>query len=666
MADKAAIFGINEYKKVPSLNGCANDVENMRSLLTGVFGFDPKNVKTFTDSKVTKVEVQRQMKWLFRDVAAGDRVVFHFSGHGSSVADKDGDETDGQDEIFCLYDMDFDDPGSYLVDDELRLWTGTLPSGVQLTVILDTCHSGTGTRLLLAPDSDGTEEPVRVDVSATLKRTVAAFGSGARGLEMAAATLTPDHPEVVRVRYVDPPQSVKDEIAAAKARARDKSKDREFVKAPLNHILLAACRDDQTAADATINGQPNGAFTYYLCEAIRAGGPDIERQALIDQVSQSLLAGHFSQVAQLEAASPSGPLFTGSATPGLTHPQTVAVADPKTVDDGPGAMGLLTRIVGDGTVLDPAARRQAIDLLSRLVGGTPTSSAAPRGVGKRTLVTVHGICRHVAGYSDPWWLALQPFTSAFGDGTLGDTRREVLWSDIVNQRGLAHRGLRDLADPSVAEQAEFAARVRGVLEDRTATEGFEDAGTPTAARDLLTRDLTATRGLSIPGLNCIDDFTVYMFDDSIRAQVLARFTAVVRPLLESGTEIDILSHSWGTIVAYEGLRELEDGGFTTPLVRNFFTAGSALSIFPVKARLRPANKDGRKPAMARRWVNIDAHGDPVGGPLQGRPFQVDEENLDLPNLGCSFFDPTCAHGSYFQAANVAVNRDIFARNINAV
>jgi hypothetical protein len=38
----------------------------------------------------------------------------------------------------------------------------------------------------------------------------------------------------------------------------------------------------------------------------------------------------------------------------------------------------------------------------------------------------------------------------------------------------------------------------------------------------------------------------------------------------------------------------------------------------------------------------------------------------LPNLGCSFFDPSCAHGSYFKVANVAVNRDIFARNINAV
>ena len=206
--------------------------------------------------------------------------------------------------------------------------------------------------------------------------------------------------------------------------------------------------------------------------------------------------------------------------------------------------------------------------------------------------------------------------------------------------------------------------MRGVLEDRTAREGLQQAETPAAAREVLARDLSATRGLSVPGINCIDDFSLYMFNDSIRALVIGRFTSVVSPLLQAGAEIDVLSHSWGTVVAYEGLRELEDAGLTSPLVRNFFTVGSALSIFAVKLKLRPANRDGRKPAMVRRWINLDAKGDPVGGPLKGQPFEVDEDDLDLPNLGCGFLDATCAHGSYFKIENVQVNRDIFARNIN--
>jgi hypothetical protein len=327
-------------------------------------------------------------------------------------------------------------------------------------------------------------------------------------------------------------------------------------------------------------------------------------------------------------------------------------------------LDLLSSIVGTGEALDPSGRRQALDLLARLVGAPPSALAAMpgRALAGRYLVTVHGICDHPKGYSNSWWAALSPWTTVFGAGTLDDTRREVLWSPVVHGRAL--EAARAIADPTAAERAEFAARVRGVLEDRTATAAMEQAGTAAAARDVITPELAPARALNIPGIPCINDFTVYMFDDSIRAQVLACFTSVLGPLLRAGAEIDIISHSWGTVVAYEGLRELEDGGLTSPLVHNFFTVGSALSIFPVKLRLRPANRDGRKPAMVGRWINLDAKGDPVGGRLKGQPFDVDEEDLDLPNLGCGFVDAVCAHSSYFKVENLQVNRDIFARNIN--
>src|SRR5262245_7193840 len=107
MADKALLLGINDYKHVNPLRGCVNDVENVRKLLTEKFGFDAKNVKTLINQRVTKAKVQEQMKWLFRDAREGDRLVFHFSGHGSFTADLDGDEDDGKDELICLYDMDF-------------------------------------------------------------------------------------------------------------------------------------------------------------------------------------------------------------------------------------------------------------------------------------------------------------------------------------------------------------------------------------------------------------------------------------------------------------------------------------------------------------------------------------------------------------------------------
>lgn len=644
MADKAALFGINEYKNVSPLFGCVNDVEDMKALLTGVLDFKATNVRTFVNAEATKAEVLRQLRWLFRDATAGDRVVFHLSSHGSNVADKDGDEPDGRDEIFCMHDMDFDDPGSYLLDDELREWTTTLPEGVRLVVVLDTCHSGTGTRMLLSPDAVD-KPPTLVDDVASLKRGFAAHGSGSRGIDAVASAMGAGGAGIVRARYVPPPAEVLAEIEAARARVA-KSRKRGFVKAPLNHVLLAACRDDQTAADATIDGRPNGAFTHALCRALRAEGPGVSRQTLIDRVGKSLSDGWFSQVPQLEAPDAEASLFGGEAAAAGAGDET---APPSAKDAGPtvDSLALLDRIVGDGKGLDPAGRTAALEVLARLV---PAAPMIGRGLPTRVLVPVHGICRHVAGYSDEWWRALRPFTTVYGAGTLGDARREVLWSDLVNQRSLAG-GDREID----RDRAAFAAAVRGVLEDRT----IDDA-----PGDREAFDGDGTRALSLPGFNCIDDFSVYMFDDSVRAEVIARFVEVVRPLLEGGVAIDVLSHSWGTVVAYEGLRELE-ARFTTPLVRNFFTLGSALSMLAVRKRLRAANQDGRKPRNTRWWVNLDARGDPVGGALKGRPFQVDEEHLGLSNMGCGFLNAKCAHGSYFKEGNVAVNRDVLARNINA-
>lgn len=333
----------------------------------------------------------------------------------------------------------------------------------------------------------------------------------------------------------------------------------------------------------------------------------------------------------------------------------------------------LTRVLDQVRDLSAATERQIQEFRRLLPGKLAQKMAAAGPATDKHLVYVHGICKHSRGFSNAWWDALHPYTSVFGDGNLDGTRHEVLWSDLVDDRGVAA----GRAAAATDGRAEWSARVRGVLEDRAATSAL--ARTPAMpslqpARTLLSRELqprvlmdrnaSAALGLQVPGINCVEDFTVYMFNDSVRAQIIGRFIAVVRPLLESGALVDVISHSWGTVVAYEALRELEDDGMIQPNIRNFFTAGAALSIFLVRLRLRPANRDGHRPNLVRRWINLDAEGDPVGGRLKGRPFQVDEEFLHLPNLGCGLLDAACAHGSYFQRDNEEVNRDIFAQFIN--
>ena len=155
-----------------------------------------------------------------------------------------------------------------------------------------------------------------------------------------------------------------------------------------------------------------------------------------------------------------------------------------------------------------------------------------------------------------------------------------------------------------------------------------------------------------------------------RESILSRFTDVVQPLLKDGRTIHIISHSWGTVVSYEGLRRFDNE--TLPgSVSNLFVLGSALSIRAVQKNLFGRVIDGRQPTTVKRIFNIDAGGDIVGGPISP-PFTTTEQFLDQFPTGCSTFPLrrrtamsfTCAHGSYFQPENTAVNRDILAHYIN--
>ncbi len=649
MPNKALLLGINDYKTVNHLRGCENDVRSMEDLLKNVFQFGEQNVRSLLNQKVTKTEVTRQMKWLFKDVAAGDQVILHYSGHGSAIPDHDDDEDDGVDELICLYDMDFDDSHSYFTDDELRAWTKDLPQGALLTVILDCCHSGTGTRMILPIDGSHDDKPALVNVVSTMARAVKAVGArgmagGPEAVASAAVHLHPDDPAAVIARYVPPPPELQRELIALQGR---RAGARGLGEETMNHVLLAGCRDDQTSADATIEGGFHGAFTYYLCQAVKQLGVDADRAKVIDNVKQALSTNSFDQIPQLEGPSrfKHGGLF---GSPG----------------DRPTAEPDETKNPGPGASTSSSEYRQLLLLLQELLtrlGPVPVVRASTtRAPGSRFLVYVHGICRHVAGYSNGWWDAMSPYVPSLQPGDLGGNRLEVLWSDLVNARALT---------VGSTEQRELRDQLMARINDRIERQAL--AAAPVARPGEAARALVTPRALpSVPWLNCIDDFTVYMLNDGVRRQIIDRFTTVVRPLLAAGNKVEVISHSWGTVVAYEALRLLDDDtSLPTGSVLNFFTVGSALSIYEVKQHLLPQTADGQRPRLAARWLNLNAHGDAVGGPLMGNPYQVDEEFLNLDPTGCTAIfgvvNPVCAHSSYFQANNLAVNRDIFGARIES-
>jgi metacaspase-1 len=254
MARKALLVGVNRYPDpINWLRGCLNDVAQVRELITSRLRVAPGEIVTLADADATTSAIVHGLHWLVDDAAAGDVLLFHYSGHGSQVGDIHGDEVDDNlDEIICPYDLDWEHP---FTDDDLYAIVRTLPAGANLTVSLDCCHSGTGLR-----------EP----------------GAGLRADRRG------------RPRFLAPPQD-----AATVLRVKP---TRRFGAraAQAGAILIAACRSDQVAADASIAGDFHGAFSYYLCQALEESGCSGSYADLIRRVRRLVASHGFDQVPQLE------------------------------------------------------------------------------------------------------------------------------------------------------------------------------------------------------------------------------------------------------------------------------------------------------------------------------------------------------------------------------
>ncbi len=280
-----------------------------------------------------------------------------------------------------------------------------------------------------------------------------------------------------------------------------------------------------------------------------------------------------------------------------------------------------------------------------------------------SIVYVHGISEHPTGYSDAWHEALEPHLS------LAAEKHEVRWSDIVNATSTTYSST-SLEETSASIEEELRRELNRELSERKRRNRQSD--THNAPR--YSESSAYSESGNIVGSFILDDFVRYMAWEDTRNDILSRFDDVVIPLLREGKTLNIIAHSWGTVVSYEGLRRLDDAGLPGR-VANLFVLGSALSIGTVQRNLFGRVTDGRKPDCVDNFVNIDAGGDVVGGSITP-PFDDVTEYLQRVPTECSMFrfrrllgqptarNPACAHRSYFQPKNKAVQRDILARHIN--
>ena len=135
---KALLVGINYTGTQNELFGCINDVNSVKERINNE-GFT--TINTLTDITVktpTRDNILDEFKKLLVNSESGDLLFFLYSGHGSYVLDKNGDEKDGYDELLVSCDL------QGITDDELKiLILQYLKKDVTLFAMFDCCFSGT-------------------------------------------------------------------------------------------------------------------------------------------------------------------------------------------------------------------------------------------------------------------------------------------------------------------------------------------------------------------------------------------------------------------------------------------------------------------------------------------------------------------------------------------
>lgn len=277
----ALLVGINDYlPPVRKLAGCLNDVKHFDEYLTGNFNKSDLAIEVLRDHDATRPNIINMFRKHLCKAKADDVAVFQYCGHGarwkSAAAFKEF-YPDGKDEGLVCYDSR-GSGGFDLADKELAVLLGEVAkNNPHLTVIMDCCHSGSGTR------------------------TVNAF----KGL-------------IPRVTNEVSGERPLDSYVEGYYAKLQKKKERLYIPAS-KHILLAACERTQEAQES-----PNfsGVFTDTLMEVLsKSGGGNLSYADLFVRCRAAVRTRADNQSPQFEPSENFDAYagFLGRAASGVAH-----------------------------------------------------------------------------------------------------------------------------------------------------------------------------------------------------------------------------------------------------------------------------------------------------------------------------------------------------------
>ncbi|MEV6906081.1 caspase family protein [Amycolatopsis sp. NPDC051071] len=227
---RALLIGIDRYRRVHDLAGCANDVKHVSAFLKQRLG--SRLVEwSLLNEDATKDAIVESIRSHLGQAGPGEVALLWFSGHGSeqTVAPEHWHlEPTGKSQSLVCHDSR-DGEVLDLTDKELSvLLDGVAERGPHVVVVLDCCHSGSGTR----------------DPWAKI-RSAPAVTAPPRSL----------------------PRLPEPRVLTTSARA--------------SHVALSACQSHQVAAEQINGNEHRGVFTTALLETMRHLGADATYRDLL-------------------------------------------------------------------------------------------------------------------------------------------------------------------------------------------------------------------------------------------------------------------------------------------------------------------------------------------------------------------------------------------------
>ena len=284
----ALLVGIDNYPQpIKSLKGCVNDITAIETYLKNQIAGEWKlrEPRILRNEQATRKAIIDGFQNYLCQAGSDDIALFYYSGHGGQEKAPEEFwhlEPDRLDETLVCYDSRT--KGNHdLADKELRyLLVQVAQKNPRVIVILDSCHSGSGTRNI--------PQGVRQAPEDTRDRALSSF------IFAEDATFK--------------------NLLLTSSAVNQKKTGLDLPKG--RHILLAACRDEQYAKEYQgDDGETRGAFSYFFLKSLEQTNGSLSYLDLARNI-EALVKGKFpDQVPQLEATNPEDlkESFLGDAIP---------------------------------------------------------------------------------------------------------------------------------------------------------------------------------------------------------------------------------------------------------------------------------------------------------------------------------------------------------------